>query len=74
VARTLLAGANVLLLDEPTAHLDAEAANALLGDLVTSFDGETLVVVSHRTEDLSRLPGRLDLGAREPVGGPARRP
>ncbi|MDQ0708877.1 ATP-binding cassette subfamily C protein CydCD [Arthrobacter woluwensis] len=74
VARTLLAGANVLLLDEPTAHLDAEAADALLSDLVTSLDGETLVVVSHRTEDLSRLPGRLDLGTREPVGGPTRRP
>ncbi|WFR82639.1 thiol reductant ABC exporter subunit CydD [Arthrobacter sp. Y-9] len=73
VARTLLAGSNVLLLDEPTAHLDAEAADALLGDLVTSLDGETLVVVSHRTEDLSRLPCRLDLGAWEPVGGPTRR-
>lgn len=74
VARTLLAGANVLLLDEPTAHLDAEAADALLGDLVTSLEGETLVVVSHRDEDLSRLPGRLDLGVREPVGGSTRHP
>ena len=69
VARTVLAGATVLLLDEPTAHLDAQAADALLADLLTSLEGETLVVVSHREPDLSRLAGRLDLGLREPLDG-----
>ena len=33
VARTLMTGAEVILLDEPTAHLDAEAGRAMLADL-----------------------------------------
>ncbi|MFJ3956600.1 thiol reductant ABC exporter subunit CydC [Arthrobacter sp. NPDC090010] len=55
MARTLLAGANVLLLDEPTAHLDSEAADALLTDLTGSLRDETLLLVSHRAEDLAFL-------------------
>ena len=33
VARTLLTGADVILLDEPTAHLDAESGRAMLAEL-----------------------------------------
>jgi ATP-binding cassette, subfamily C, bacterial CydCD len=33
VARALLAGRDVVLLDEPTAHLDRPSADALLADL-----------------------------------------
>ena len=46
LARALLVGADVLLLDEPTEHLDPEVADALLRDLLDA--GPTVVVVTHR--------------------------
>jgi len=45
LARLLLSGANVLLLDEPTSHLDIEAREAVKGTL-TQFPG-TILFVSH---------------------------
>jgi thiol reductant ABC exporter CydC subunit len=50
VARALLSPAPVLLLDEPTAHLDAAAAGALL-DLLARQD-RTVVLVTHQAADL----------------------
>ncbi|MDP5225841.1 MULTISPECIES: thiol reductant ABC exporter subunit CydD [Arthrobacter] len=72
MARTLLAGATVLLLDEPTAHLDSEAADALMADLTASLQEETLLVVSHREADLVFLDDRLVLGEESPQGALAR--
>ena len=56
VARALLVNSPVLLLDEPTAHLDAESARALMADLDTATRSSSVatVLVSHRPEDISR--------------------
>lgn len=55
VARALLVNSPVLLLDEPTAHLDAESARALMADLdaATRSSSVATVLVSHRPEDVA---------------------
>ncbi|WP_309105562.1 thiol reductant ABC exporter subunit CydD [Arthrobacter sp.] len=52
VARTLMAGADVILLDEPTAHLDAAAGRAMLADLRSGLKEKTVVLVSHNPADI----------------------
>ena len=56
VARALLVNSPVMLLDEPTAHLDAESARALMADLdaATRSSSVATVLVSHRPEDIAR--------------------
>jgi thiol reductant ABC exporter CydC subunit len=52
VARALLAGAPVLLLDEPTAHLDEKTAEALVADVLSAADGRSVLLITHRPEGL----------------------
>jgi thiol reductant ABC exporter CydC subunit len=52
LARALLADPPVLVLDEPTAHLDPESRAALLDTLLTATRGRTTLVVTH---DLAAL-------------------
>ena len=62
VARTLLSGAEVIVLDEPTAHLDAETATALMEDLRENLRSRTVVMVTH-DHDLIAVEDRvIDLG------------
>lgn len=63
VARALLVNSPVLLLDEPTAHLDAESARALMADLdaATRSSSVATVLVSHRPEDIARCDGVVRL-------------
>lgn len=61
VARTLLTGADVILLDEPTAHLDAESGRAMLAELRHGLQDRTVVLVTHNPEDISPDDSRLDL-------------
>jgi ATP-binding cassette subfamily C protein CydCD len=51
VARALLADADVVLLDEPTAHLDAATADALMTDLRSALADRVVVLVTHRADD-----------------------
>ena len=51
VARTLLTPADIVLLDEPTAHLDAESADALIADLRAALSDTIVVLVSHHSDE-----------------------
>lgn len=62
VARALLTEADVVLLDEPTAHLDAEAGEQLMADLAAGLRGKSVVVVTHNPADTVWCDRRLDLG------------
>ncbi|HET7821866.1 MAG TPA: thiol reductant ABC exporter subunit CydD [Ornithinibacter sp.] len=50
LARATLSTAPVLLVDEPTAHLDADAADLVHGVLADLGERRTVVVVTHRPE------------------------
>jgi ATP-binding cassette subfamily C protein CydCD len=56
LARVALAGHRVVVLDEPTAHLDRATAEQVLADLLASLDGKSVVLISHDTSIL--LDGR----------------
>jgi ABC-type transport system involved in cytochrome bd biosynthesis fused ATPase/permease subunit len=51
-ARDWITDAPVLLLDEPTAHLDAETAEELVRDVLSATRGKTVLLVTHRLEGL----------------------
>jgi ATP-binding cassette subfamily C protein CydCD len=48
IARALLKDAPILLLDEPTAHLDADAEREVLAALKELERGRTTILISHR--------------------------
>jgi len=64
VARAVLAGRPVLLLDEPTSHLDPATAEAVLATVLALARDRSLLWVSHRREELAAFPVVLDLGTR----------
>jgi len=51
----------VLLLDEPVAHLDHTTAEAVLGDLMRSTTGRSVIMVSHRPDGLAGFDRVIDL-------------
>jgi thiol reductant ABC exporter CydC subunit len=51
LARALLADHPILVLDEPTEHLDEPIAAALIGDLLAAATGRTVVLITHRPYD-----------------------
>ena len=63
VARTLLTQADILLLDEPTAHLDDESASALIADLRGATRDQLTVLVTHRAADIRADDAILRLGS-----------
>ncbi len=63
VARALLAGAPVLVLDEPTAHLDPEGAEALVHDVFAAAGDRTVLLITHRPEGLHLVDRVLVLEA-----------
>jgi len=64
LARTFLADFPVLVLDEPTEHLDEPTAAALMADVLAETAGRTVLLVTHRRADLGGFDRvvRLDDG------------
>jgi ABC-type transport system involved in cytochrome bd biosynthesis fused ATPase/permease subunit len=56
LARALLANPRILVLDEPTAHLDTDTERAVLRDLLAGTRGRTVLLSTHRHIE----PGQLD--------------
>jgi ABC-type multidrug transport system fused ATPase/permease subunit len=55
LARALLADAPVLVLDEPTAHLDSATAQALIDDVLDAAADRSVLLITHRPEGLDRM-------------------
>ena len=55
LARMLLKDAPILLLDEPTAHLDPLLEEHILSDLFISCGGKSLILISHRLVGMDRM-------------------
>ncbi|MET1036768.1 MAG: thiol reductant ABC exporter subunit CydC [Aeromicrobium sp.] len=68
LARLVLGGHRVLLLDEPTEHLDERAADALLDDVLALAPRRSIVIVSHSPRVLERIGRRVDIGTGQLVG------
>ncbi|EHO47135.1 cysteine/glutathione ABC transporter permease/ATP-binding protein CydD [Haemophilus sp. oral taxon 851] len=54
IARALLRKGDVLLLDEPTASLDAQSENLVLHALNEASQHQTTLMITHRIEDLKQ--------------------
>ncbi|MFZ3452413.1 thiol reductant ABC exporter subunit CydD [Arthrobacter sp. 7Tela_A1] len=65
VARALLTEADIVLLDEPTAHLDPPAGRRLMADLRKGLAGKSVVVVTHNPADAAWCDHELVLGAED---------
>ncbi|MDN4161633.1 thiol reductant ABC exporter subunit CydD [Nocardioides abyssi] len=63
VARSLLAAHPVLVLDEPTAHLDTATATELVTELLTGPRERSLVWITHDGNGLDLVDTVVDLGA-----------
>ena len=61
IARALLRRAPFLLLDEATSALDTETERRVLQNIVGTFEGRTVIVVTHRPEVLQYCTQVLDL-------------
>ena len=56
LARVLLAGFPVVILDEPAEHLDGSTADELTRDLLSAVEGRTVLLITHRPV----APGTVD--------------
>jgi ABC-type transport system involved in cytochrome bd biosynthesis fused ATPase/permease subunit len=50
LARALLTDASVLVLDEPTAHLDHATAKRLVEDVFSAAGDRAVLLITHRPE------------------------
>ncbi|MEV6590849.1 thiol reductant ABC exporter subunit CydD [Streptomyces acidicola] len=55
LARALLADFPVLVLDEPSEHLDLATADALTADLLAATEGRTTLLITHRLTGLEAV-------------------
>lgn len=63
IARAILADADVILLDEPTAHLDRASARSLLRALRHSLSDRIVIVITHHQEDIAPTDTHIQPGA-----------
>ncbi len=57
----------MLVLDEPTAHLDPETATQLMRDVFATADDRSILLITHRSEGLDLVDEVYEL-----AGGTAR--
>jgi thiol reductant ABC exporter CydC subunit len=55
LARALLAGPAVMVLDEPTAHLDASSRRALTADILSATTGRATLLITHELDGLDQV-------------------
>ena len=63
LARALLADAPVLVLDEPTAHLDPATAQSVMDDVLAAAAGRSVLLITHRPEGLEQMDEVVTLDA-----------
>jgi thiol reductant ABC exporter CydC subunit len=63
LARAVVAGFPILVLDEPGEHLDIATADALAADLVELTQGQTTVMITHRLAGLKAMDEIIVLDA-----------
>ncbi|GAA0994715.1 thiol reductant ABC exporter subunit CydC [Subtercola frigoramans] len=73
VARAFLAGGDIVLLDEPTAHLDADAAESLVTDLRIALSDKIVILVTHHCIEAQAGDVRVRLAASTATAGRAAR-
>ena len=61
LARAFLKNADIVLLDEPTANLDAANKTLLLDVIDRLFRNKTLIIASHDAEVIHRMDRRIEL-------------
>ena len=61
LARAFLSGAPLLVLDEPTAHLDDDTAGALLDDLLDAAGDTGVLLITHSPLRLDRFDELIEL-------------
>ena len=54
--------APILVLDEPTAHLDSETAEEFVRDILSGADGRSVLLITHRPEGLDLVDEIVRLG------------
>jgi ATP-binding cassette, subfamily C, bacterial CydC len=62
LARALLSDAEVLVLDEPGAHLDPETARAVVDEAFDVAGDRSVLLITHRQEGLDRVDEVVGLG------------
>jgi ATP-binding cassette subfamily C protein CydC len=65
LARALLSDAPVLVLDEPTAHLDPETARSLIEDVFAAAGERCVLLITHRPEGIELADELVVVGADE---------
>ena len=61
LARTLLKSTQLMVLDEPTASLDRHSERAVMSALEQAAQGQTLLMITHRLDQLSQMDNILVL-------------
>jgi len=61
LARVFLRDAPLLLLDEPTIHLDPFSRRRVLDELASYAEGRTLIIATHHEEEAALAGARVDL-------------